>query len=395
MFIAELRGKVPGEVRRLEDVLTSYFFGTMKNLPTDILLIPWLEKIGAGLSKQPKSDVQFAFWECLPDGTEPDLIIRFDRQLIMVEVKYLSPLGANKDQLEREVKGGLEISRKEGRSFTFLALTNDHKEPPVLNELRSAFPPENLGYQCVWTSWQHAYDVVESACTGDNPYQATLEDLLKIMERRGLRGFRGFRNLGVRMMKCREAFELITDISSNVSSMFQELDPLLENMGFTCFPPLANTVIRDGGYRTLKEPQSWVFTYLARAYIKSLGETDPVDAIYFVKVKLDSDEPQLIVGGAIPLERQEPKPMEHSEVNGFFLNLRDHLESWEDFLEPEDPRFTFYQSLGYLTAQMDMPLSDIWERKDLNKVVELFPVLRKTLKIADRSLRLQQASGNL
>ncbi|MBC7229804.1 MAG: hypothetical protein H5T74_05355 [Actinobacteria bacterium] len=359
----------------------------MKNLPEDLLLLPWLEAAGFQADWDAHSSVAFSFWEALPDATEPDLIIRTEHDLIMIEVKHLSTLGTDKSQLEREVLGGLALAKTEGLRFSFIALTNDYKEPDVLGEFKAAHPPGELGYRCLWTSWRKAFEVVETAIVADSPHGKMLVDLLKVMEKRGLRGFRGFGSLEGKIMKCKEAISLLDEISRNISSMFRELDPLLENIGFSCLKPFANTVIRDGAYRNLNEPQTWIPTYFARAYRKTLGETDPEDALYFIKVRLDEEDPRLIVGGAIAMERATAKTFEHTEINRFFLDMRNlPLEPFDVLAIESAYDMSFYRMGGYLIIQHQESMMAVGKVEDLGNITSLFTEMRRVLKEAAKQL---------
>ncbi|MBC7231260.1 MAG: hypothetical protein H5T74_12820 [Actinobacteria bacterium] len=305
----------------------------------------------------------------------------------MIEVKYLSVLGVDKSQLEREVSGGLAISKAEGLSFSFIALTNDFQEPGAIKNLEAKYPPEEFGYECIWASWRKAFNLVELALKKDTPNFQILNDLLEVMEKRGLRGFRGFSHLEGKMMKCKEAIGLLDEMSRNISVMFKELDPLLDKLGFTCFKPLANTVIRDGAYRNLNEPQTWVPTYFARAYRKCLGETDPEDALYFVKVQLDEEEPRLIIGGSISMERAATKSFEHTEVNRFFLDMRNlSIEPFDEIQIESAEELLFYRLGSRLIALIEKSLAEVKELKDLEVLITIFPELRSALKIAAQHL---------
>jgi hypothetical protein len=389
MFVAELRGKLPGDVQRMEDILTSYFFGTAKYLPMRLLLFPWLKSIGLdSITTDSDGQFSFSFWEALSDGTEPDLIIRTRDALIMIEVKYLSSLGADKTQLEREVARGLELSREKGLDFIFITLTNDISEPVPMKELRERYPPEICDYKCIWTSWRKAYDVVKTASEEETPYKTLLADLLAVMKKRGLQGFQGFGYLEGRLMKSKEALDLLNEISGSISTMFKELDPLLEKAGFVCLKQLSNTVIRDGAFRNLNEPQTWIPTYFARTYTKSFGETEPRDAIYFVKIKLDEEEPHIIVGGSILMERSDAKPFEHTEANRFFLDMRNLPLEAVDGIAMEDANgFMLYRLGNRLIVCIEKTLACIRVPDDLEHIASLFSGLRQALKSIDKQLK--------
>ena len=114
MTIAELHGKLnplrpQGVSERMEDLLTSDVFGTMKYAGSDNGFIDWIKKaepapifptappistlFGAGgLSK-----VYYKFWPILKNGREPDLALLVvlegrNSLLIVVEAKYFSAL---------------------------------------------------------------------------------------------------------------------------------------------------------------------------------------------------------------------------------------------------------------------------------------------------------------
>jgi len=112
MTIAELHGKLnperpQGISERMEDLLTSDVFGTMRYAGWDNGFIDWIKKAEAApvspaapsisslFGNSGVSQVYYKFWPLLSNGREPDLalLVMFEGQdflLIVVEAKYFS-----------------------------------------------------------------------------------------------------------------------------------------------------------------------------------------------------------------------------------------------------------------------------------------------------------------
>ena len=121
MTIAELHGKLSpkragGFYERIEDLLTSDVFGTMKYAGWEYGFLDWLRSargptencISATLvfpSDEEMSHADYQFWPMLKNGREPDLLIALHQKsgklvLIIVEAKYLS--GPSNFEMEGE-----------------------------------------------------------------------------------------------------------------------------------------------------------------------------------------------------------------------------------------------------------------------------------------------------
>ena len=147
MLLAQLHRKVPSEFEGMEDVLTSSVFGLLKYLPDQLachLLVRW-----ADISLKQDSP-QLEFWHRYPTprgfhglavttekedpasrgDTEPYVLIRTHDWLVLVEIKYRSPLDDAYDQLGREFTVGYRLAKQEGRHFRMLVVTA-HTLPPT------------------------------------------------------------------------------------------------------------------------------------------------------------------------------------------------------------------------------------------------------------------------
>ncbi|MGC9468194.1 MAG: hypothetical protein ACP5HS_06365 [Anaerolineae bacterium] len=227
MLAAQLHHKVPVEFEGMEDVLTSSVFGLLRYLPAPLachLLACW-----ADLPPQTNTpDVEF--WpryptpqdfgifvdskrqEELPDrgDSEPDVVIRTEQWLVLVEVKYQSSLDHAYDQLSREFAIGYELAQSEGRHFRLVALTAGVLPPTpgrlsltcgvqeALNRVRHAggeiteglidAVPDSLR----WISWQFVYGtLVQTARRQDLTLhnERLLEDTYELLALRGLRPY--------------------------------------------------------------------------------------------------------------------------------------------------------------------------------------------------------------
>ena len=194
MLSAELRGKLPGRIRNLEDVLTSYVFSFLQYSSRSVFLGRFLKDVGIRVSDGELKAAEFRFWPTLPNGTEPDLVIVAGDHHVLFEAKLFASFDSGdsctQPQVVREIEGGLEEAGREGKLFHFVAVTAD-----------SCFPREALGcYQqhasvMRWVNWQ---SIARLVLTQIEEHGATLpdgeyaRDLLTILDVRNLRGFRGF-----------------------------------------------------------------------------------------------------------------------------------------------------------------------------------------------------------
>jgi hypothetical protein len=194
LLSAELRGKLPGGIRNLEDVLTSYVFSFLQYSSRSTFLGMFLKDVGISVPVAELEAAEFRFWPTFPDGTEPDLVIVVGDHYVLFEAKLFTSFdpGAScrQPQVVREIEGGMEEAIREGKLFHFVAVTAD-----------SCFPREALGcYQqhapvMRWVNWQ---SIARLVLTQIEEHGATLpdgeyaRDLLTILDVRNLRGFRGF-----------------------------------------------------------------------------------------------------------------------------------------------------------------------------------------------------------
>lgn len=99
MLQAEIRKKLnvqetesgSKDLTRMEDILTSNFWGIIKNCESDILadlLMCTVPKI----SDFSTYSVKFYFWKRLVDGTELDVMIESGDDIIIIEDKLLSAI---------------------------------------------------------------------------------------------------------------------------------------------------------------------------------------------------------------------------------------------------------------------------------------------------------------
>jgi len=191
---AELGGKLPGGIRKLEDVLTSYVFSFLQYSSRSVFLHGFLQEIGISASNAELKSAEFRFWPTFPDGTEPDVVIAVGDHYLLFEAKLFASFGpgdsCTQPQVVREIEGGMEEAGREGKQFHFVAVTAD-----------SCFPRQALGcYQQYapvmrWVNWQ---SIARLVLTQIEEHGTTLpdgeyaRDLLAILDARNLRGYRGF-----------------------------------------------------------------------------------------------------------------------------------------------------------------------------------------------------------
>ena len=252
MTIAELRGKLnparpQGVSEKMEDLLTSDVFGTMKYAGWDKGFIDWIETaevapvtqtappISALLDSGNISRVYFKFWPTLKNGREPDLamLVEFEKQnclLIVVEVKYFSGTSDWDDegwaqqrnltgsQLADQVLGLYEMSdnellqcfdleREEQDLLQSQALTKihlfitTHSVLPVLDyekargRIKGSWPLPSY-----WLSWNRLSGCLKKHFDqGILGQKELIKDLHQLLGKKGLVSFSGFSMSAVKL----------------------------------------------------------------------------------------------------------------------------------------------------------------------------------------------------
>nr|MDA8226876.1 hypothetical protein [Desulfitobacterium hafniense] len=130
MYLAELKGKLPAQLSRSEDILTSNVFSFLKYANRRVYLKSFLSRLGITLSNEDLEEADFVFWPSFDDYTEPDVVIIVGSYYILFEAKYLSDFGQetekHKSQLVREIEGGLLEAKALGKEFLLVAITADY-----------------------------------------------------------------------------------------------------------------------------------------------------------------------------------------------------------------------------------------------------------------------------
>lgn len=203
-MIAEIKGKLNDsrfdKAERLEDALTGNVFGNLRYLP----LTKGLKRIlkdGIFPQKQAeifdnidaeKWDDKIEFWPTYKES-EPDILITFDNLVVLIEVKYNSPLSSC-DQLERyaELLGFIAEDKEK-----VLILIADEKEARsiyeenVTNEGLSTLGNIPFGY----LTWQKTLDVLNMIKNNgvlDGFEEVIVNDLIELLDLKGFGGFRSF-----------------------------------------------------------------------------------------------------------------------------------------------------------------------------------------------------------
>ncbi len=245
MTIAELHGKLnperpQGVSERMEDLLTSDVFGTMKYAGWDKGFIDWIKKAEAApvsptappitslFGTRGISQVDYRFWPVLTNRREPDLALLVTIEshkflLILVEAKYFSGTSDSDDeewaeqrdltgsQLADQVLGLYKMSEKELLQWFDIAekgqkplqnheLTKIHlfitknSILPVLDyeravkKMKGPWPVSSY-----WISWNDLSGCIEKHLDQRISGQKELiQDLCLLLQKKGLVPFSGF-----------------------------------------------------------------------------------------------------------------------------------------------------------------------------------------------------------
>jgi hypothetical protein len=203
MYVAELKGKIPSNLEKMEDLLTSNVFSFFKYSKREIFLKILLEKLQIKVSNHALDKAEFIFWPSYEDKTEPDLVIIVGDYYLLFESKYFSDFAKEtpktEKQLIREAVGGLKESKLLNKNFIYIAITADYnKKPEKFREI------EDLGINIKWINWQSISEILLNLIEkeGNNlPDYLFALDLYNLLDKKKLRSFRSFNNLNFNIVE--------------------------------------------------------------------------------------------------------------------------------------------------------------------------------------------------
>jgi hypothetical protein len=189
-----------------EDALTCAVFTRLRYLPPQILG-EWLATARNHADSTARTALRTAepiveFWPSLKDtyrghgSVEPDIILRFNDEVLVVEAKLWSPKSQTADgfdQLARQWYSASDHYGAHARVSALFYLTPDI-EPPKRALAESAEALQANASSLWWLSWSSLAPILEQqVATGDRVSRVVAADLLAYMTRVGLLRFRGWR----------------------------------------------------------------------------------------------------------------------------------------------------------------------------------------------------------
>lgn len=176
------------DISRMEDVLTSNIFGTIKNLDISILNTILKE---AKINYQFQYPPIFDFWKKLSNKTEPDILITNKEVCIVVEVKFHSDFDKGSDKKKPQIVREIEGAKKNYKSkkIYFLAITkNDRifwKEKVHQKYDQEIEKYKNLLY-LHHISWEKIYKILKLISNSENLVDIVtkyfIKDLVEYLE---------------------------------------------------------------------------------------------------------------------------------------------------------------------------------------------------------------------
>jgi len=199
MYLAELHGKLPSRIERMEDILTSNVFSFFKYSDREIFLKGYLNKLGFDISNQEANEAEFIFWPRFEENTEPDLVIIVGDYYLLVEAKYFSGFAEEtkktKAQLLREIEGGKLEAKNYGKDFRLITITADH----YYKEDKFEIIPSDSIPLFIWSNWQSVssflYNILESSVNIKKRERDFALDLYNLLDKKNLRDFQGLNSL--------------------------------------------------------------------------------------------------------------------------------------------------------------------------------------------------------
>jgi hypothetical protein len=301
MFEAEIKNKLKND----EDRLTSYVFGTLEIADRNLVLGTVFSDIGIDIKHENLENLTFRYWEKYSEGDlrVPDVIIEGSNLLIFVENKLDSSVLS--DQLIEEFKDG----SKHKDNFYLLCLTKDRKEPPEIDQVRSAL---KVGIERIkWGSWWWIYDEIQNILKKQgisNESSKLLNKLLKLLEEKEFVRFRGLnKEILIRISGSPEMFRTFFN---DIPLLINELSDRLEEFNIESRRSGMAYFHRDGRITHMEWPDYWVHTFCTFAFADKkwdLGKFDYSGTTYlFVRFYLERHDSPIEVGYSIgPLKKED------------------------------------------------------------------------------------------
>ena len=256
-MIAEIYGKISSSgsnlSERLEDNLTGNIFGTLRYLPYNNILKPFLEKsyrltmknqklsiILPDIEKEPLID----FWPKNYPGIEPDIRIKIKSKdnsdiIIFIEAKYFSGLSSDdseiefpniffedsKNQLIRQIKTLRENHLNERKIEIYL--TKDYVYPEtIMNRVENLLNDSNIkDVEYYWLSWHDITPIIKNAITKcqDEFKLRIMSDMLNLCDKKSFNKFSGIHNASITQWKFNKIYYNHPNLSLNVKNHFKNM----------------------------------------------------------------------------------------------------------------------------------------------------------------------------
>ena len=196
MYFAELRGKLPSKMERMEDILTSNVFSFFKYSTREIFLKGYFSELGFSISDKEAKEAKFVFWPRFEENTEPDLVIIVGDYYLLIEAKYFSEFGGEtektKAQLLRELEGGWLEAKNYGKDFNLIVITGDY----YFKKEKFSIIPRRFISNFKWTNWQFVStfvtNLLETSKHIKKHERDFASDLCNLLDKKNLREFQSF-----------------------------------------------------------------------------------------------------------------------------------------------------------------------------------------------------------
>lgn len=193
-MIAEIKNKTTTG----EDELTGNFFGTLRYLKFEDVLLPVLmdtshcenenDSIKRILSEQIFDENKFEFWKKAEGLGEIDCYMENDNVAIGIEVKYNSDL-SSEDQLIREAKMLKKWAVQKHKILLFIAKNKESCERPYYNNYLEC---QNLNVTLFWCSWKEIYNKLKEISNTTRYNNILINDVLEFLKIKGFESFEKF-----------------------------------------------------------------------------------------------------------------------------------------------------------------------------------------------------------
>jgi hypothetical protein len=325
--LAELRGKLDfetGSVDRSEDLLTAAVFGSLRYLPYSAVLAAVLRAVDVTVAAGDLARAHVRLWPTVPmpewpgKQVEPDVMVIAGATVVVFEAKLFSPFGIYHDPADVAAPPYHQLAVQYAATKAWasglgladpvvVAVTADSTCPRASLDQAMSDVVRLTGAARVgsvkWLPWHRIAEILGNLKLQHRNEQAMVDDLLELMERRGVR--KVFTEFAMEDYWLVTAAQRVASsrLYGQIKTFFDELTVVLDTDKVSWSQPGYKAMWLGGASTAAGKPVDWARSFVAAPYwpvIWPERSSVKYGANLALYASFDFLEPALEVGMSIP-----------------------------------------------------------------------------------------------